>query len=254
MKPNVFRALSFASGADRVEFGAAATGGRLGLTVETWVRPAVIGEGNRPLVWQKSGFVAPYAWALYVTYDGRLYMVVWDAADVVNVSYSRPGAVRAGLWQHVAAVYDVDYAAIILWVDGRDVTEDSDMPGEATQGGGEAVQLGGYMQDPDLGFIGEIGWGRISGTARYETPFSPSPVARPVDAATLLQWDLDEGAGAVAHDAGGVSALDGAIYGATWSIWPPVGARPLTVWPRPEQGLSLGERRTAVEIGRRFGC
>lgn len=258
MRPHVFRALRFESGADLVEFGAAPTGNRTGLTIETWVRPVALGDGNRPFVWQRTpaeqaGAGGPYRWALYATYDARLYLVAWDASGLVNVAYSRPGALRTGLWQHVAGVYDAVYGRISLWVDGREVTEDGDAPREATQGGPGAVQLGGYMQDPELGFGGEIGWGRISSAARYSVRFYPYIYApEPVDPATVLQWSLAEGEGTIVDNAQGDATLDGAVTGATWTIWPPVGVKRLRVWPRPQAALDLVERATTLEIGRRM--
>lgn len=232
MTPHVFRALSFASGADSVTFGAAPTGNRPGLTVETWVRLARPGDGNLPIVWQSASAGGAYRWALYVTYDGRLYLVAWDAGGAVLVAYSAPDALRAGLWQHVAGVYDAVNGWMTVWVDGRDVTEAGDAPGQATQGAPGAVQLGGYLQDPELGFGGEIGWGRISASARHSVRFHPSPAVLPVDGAVLLQWNLAEGAGVVVDNAQGDAALDGTITGATWSLWPPVGVRLLRLWPR----------------------
>lgn len=252
MKPNAFRALSFVSGTDQVAFGAAPTGGRVELTVETWVRAGVVGEGNRPLVWQQANGGEPYHLALYVTHDGRVYLVVWDASGLATVAYSQSGVLHVGLWQHLAGVYDAAGQRMVLWVDGRDVTEDGDVPDEATQASPGAVQLGGFMQDPDLGFSGEIGWGRISSAARYGEVFRPSQAPLPVDGATLLQWNLAEGEGSIVDNAQGDAGIDGVIVGAVWGWWPPVGVRDLHVWRRVQNPLELMGRRTGLEIGRRM--
>lgn len=232
-----------ADGSQFVTFGVAATGGRPALTVETWLRADVIAEVNRPLVaqWAAAG------WALYVMRDGRVVLLVGD-----TVVYSTTGALVAGLWQHVAGTYDAVAATGRLFVAGVDVTEDVQGPLAVTPAAVQPVRLGGTLVDPDYGFGGRFGWGRVSSTVRYAAGFTPVREYPAVDGYTLLQWHLAEGAGSVTANAQGDAALDGVLSGATWGWWPVSGVCVRRLWPR-RLALVLAERTVDRSLRRRMG-
>ena len=82
------------------------------------------------------------------------------------------------------------------------------------------VVLGGLDRTgvPIDGVGGAIADLRLSGIARYTTPFTPEPHLAS-DADTLALWALNEGAGERAVDTSG-RGNDGTISGATWSERP----------------------------------
>lgn len=227
----MLRCLEFAGPTDRALCGDVPTGGLTALTVETWVRADVIRDGNRPLVAKWAAGAAE--WALYLTRDGRVYLALQDAAGGVSAGYSGPGALAAGQWRHVAGVYDGTGQAVRVYVHGADVTEEADASGLAVANTAQAVQIGGYLVDEDYGFIGALGWGRVSNSVRYAgsyvIPWNPATV----DGATLAQWSMAEGSGSTLDNAQGNPAYDGTIYGATWGVGPFGGVRGVGVRGRP---------------------
>ncbi len=225
----MLRALAFAGPEQVVECGDVGTGGRAALTVECWVRCDVIGEGNRPILskWSPDG----QEWALYVSRDGRLYCAVNDVSGAVAVGYSGPGVIPPGAWRHVAACFDAIGTAhgaptVRVLVHGADVTALGEAFGNVSGDMGETVRLGGYLADDQLGFVGRIGWARLSSAVRYPHSTYVVPWLPPqVDGATLAQWNVTEGQGLTADNCVGNPAFDGLIDGATWVWGPKVGKR-----------------------------
>lgn len=203
--------LAFASGAAVVTCGDLPTGGLSALTVEGWFRIAAISSGNRPLV-MKYG-ASGHEWAVYVTKDGRVYFVVYDASGV-NAGYSELGAVARGTLTHVAGCYDGSH--VKTWVSGADVTFASRLSGGVVADTAQAAQIGGYIQDGAIGFVGRAGWVRVSDVCRYPGPLTGPDVPPAVDEHTLGQWHMSDGSGATVDNAEGTAAYDGAISGAEW--------------------------------------
>ncbi len=203
--------VQLASGAMAVACGDVPTGGLEALTVEGWFRVLAISAANRPLLSKYGG--TGHEWALYVSKDGRAYFAVFTG-DGVNVAHSAAGVIGYNRWQHVAGVYDGSDCAV--FVDGVDVTEISRIAGGAVSDTAQAVALGGYLGDAGTGFVGRLGWARVSDSARY--PGSINGVDQPpaVDGNTLAQWNMAEGSGSAVDNAEGTAAYDGVITGGTW--------------------------------------
>lgn len=233
--------LGCASGSAVVTCGDVPTGGLSTICIEGWFRVSAISTANRPLV-MKYG-ASGHDWALYVTRDGRFYFVAFVAAGV-NAAYSAAGAITYTRWVHVAGCYDGADCKVFL--NGSDVTAASRLSGGVVADTAQDVTLGGYIGEASAGFMGRIGWCRVSDVCRYAgAPAGPdAPPA--VDGHTLAQWNLSEGAGLVTDNATGVSAYDGQITGASWAqseAGDKVHARPtgLGWWSRPAQAvLRLG--------------
>jgi hypothetical protein len=204
--------LRYPSGAAVVSCGAVPTGAHAQLTAEGWWRIGSITLANRPLMLQYGP--AGQAWGLLVTRDGRAYFVVWSSAGV-NVAHSPARALRYTRWAHVAGTYDG--AAVRVWLDGRDVTEVSRVKGGPVSTTSQAVRIGGYIGDVNVGFVGSSGWCRVSDNLRLPGTVPGPDVYPPVDAHTLAQWNANEGAGAVTANAVGVSAYNGQLSGAAWA-------------------------------------
>lgn len=205
-------ALTLPSGAAAVTCGDVPTGGLATICVEGHFRILAISAANRPLTMKYGG--TGHEWALYVTRDGRVYFVAFDAAGV-NAAYSLPAAVNYSRWAHVAGCYSGSSCRV--FVDGVDVTFASRISGGVVADTAQAAQLGGYIGQTSVGFVGRLGWCRVSDVCRY--PGVPAGLASPpaVDAHTLAQWNMAEGAGATVDNAEGTAAYDGSISGATWS-------------------------------------
>ena len=136
-----------------------------------------------------------------------------------------PSLPSSDVWHHLASVYGG--GAFRLYVDGTLVssfasTEPVSNPQSTLYLGATARHerafdgtLGTLYWPPIDGFIADV---RLSSGNRYAADFTPEAHLT-VDASTLALWHLDEGEGAAAIDSG-PSALDGAIFGAVWSLAP----------------------------------
>ena len=207
-------ALNFGSGADVVALGDVQTGGLATICAEGWFRVAAISQANRPLL-MKYGATG-HEWALYVTRDGRVYFTVFVAGGV-NVACTVSGAIHRQPWTHVAGCYDGSHCQV--FIGGADATATSRVRGGATlTSTGQAAQIGGYIGQVSVGFIGRAGWCRLSDACRY-----PAAVLMPdqyptADGNTLGLWYADEQAGSVTVNQAGSAAYDGVISGATWTM------------------------------------
>jgi hypothetical protein len=204
--------VQLAAGTAVVTCGDVPTGGLSALTVEGWFRVLAISQANRPLL-TKYGATG-HEWALYVSRDGRAYFAVFSAGGV-NIAHSGPGAVQYNRWIHVAGCYDGSDCAI--FVDGADATEVSRSAGGAVSNTTQAVRLGGFIGEEGPGFIGRLGWSRVSRVCRY--PGNIRGVDQPptVDGNTIAQWNVSEGSGATLDNAEGTAAYDGVITGGAWA-------------------------------------
>lgn len=204
--------LAFSSGSAVVACGDVPTGGLSTLCAEGWFRVAALSAVNRPLM-MKYG-AGGHEWGLYVARDGRAYFVVFDAGGV-NVAYSLPGVIGYTRWVHVAGCYDGTACQVL--VNGVDVTFASRISGDVVADTGQGVTLGGYIGQASAGFIGRIGWCRVSNACRYPGIPAGPDVPPAVDGQTVAQWNVAEGAGATVDNAEGTAAYDGAITAATWA-------------------------------------
>lgn len=204
--------VALGSGAAVIACGDVPTGGVAALTAEGWFRVLAISAANRPLL---SKYGTGHEWALYITRDGRVYFVVWSASGT-NAAYSAVGALRYNRLTHLAGCYDGSHCKV--FVNGEDVTATSRLVGGAVADTAEVVRIGGYIGDVGYGFIGRVGWQRISDVCRY--PAAPAGPELPpaVDGNTLALWQVDEGAGSTLDNAEGTAAYDGTITAGTWVV------------------------------------
>lgn len=200
------------SGAASVACGGVPTGGLGSLTAEGYFRVLGIAGANRPLVGKYGA--DGHEWVLYVSRDGRLYFAVFTGSGV-NVAHSAVGAVTFNRWLHLAGCYG-DGACGVL-VDGRDVTLVSRAAGGTVSGSAQAVRLGGFIADAGTGFIGRLGWARVSDVVRYPGTLRGVDQAPVVDGHTLAQWNMGEGSGGTVDNAQGNAAFDGVIAGGSWA-------------------------------------
>lgn len=207
--------LAFASGADYVNCGDIATGGKLELTVEAVARVDAVGLNNRPLLAKYAAGAAE--WSLHVTADGRLYFVVYDLNGGNSTAWSAAGAAPAGKWRHFAGCLDAVGGAMQVFVDGVDVTEGALVTGNAAANTATPVRLGGVLGDLAAGFVGRLAWAAVWEIVRYRQDFVPSYVAPQAYWPTVALWGLTEGAGA--------DVAGGTITGAQWGLWGGCGAR-----------------------------
>jgi len=84
------------------------------LTIEAWIKPSVVGGGLRRPIWDDYG-------------NPGVFLGLWDDMVQFSISTSKDpnvgasiysGKVVAGVWQHIAAVYDG--TQLMIYVDGRD--------------------------------------------------------------------------------------------------------------------------------------
>jgi hypothetical protein len=84
------------------------------LTIEAWIKPDSVGGGRRRAIWDDYGNPGVYLGL----YDDLVQLTISTSSDpgVGVTNYS--GKITAGVWQHVAAVYDG--AQVKIYVDGQD--------------------------------------------------------------------------------------------------------------------------------------
>lgn len=143
-----------------------------------------------------------------------------------DATYAATAAAFDGDWHHVAITFD-GASAPQIWLDGVEV---SAYFLQAAPGGSYVSDVGSDLVFlPDLGGFGwgvyqqiEFGWIRISDTDRYSTSFTPDDLCSPpvIDANTVIQFNLAEGAGLTLDNAEGTAALDGTVtdFPSEWSI------------------------------------
>lgn len=199
------------SGAVSVACGDVPTGGKNALTAEGWFRVLEISAANRPLLSKYGG--TGHEWALYVSKDGRAYFAVFTG-DGVNVAHSAAGVIRYNRWTHVAGCYDGTHCKV--FVDGVDVTQTSRIAGGTVSDTAQAVRIGGFIGEEGVGFVGRLGWARVSDVCRYPGNINGVDQAPAVDGNTLAQWAMLEGSGSTVDNAEGTAAYDGVISGGTW--------------------------------------
>lgn len=200
------------SGLAMVACGDVPTGGLEAITAEGWYRILAISAANRPLV-SKYGN-GGHEWALYATWDGRAYFAVFSVGGI-NVAYSAVETLRHNQWTHVAGCYDGVHCKI--WIDGSDATAGSRVAGGVVAATAEPVRIGGYISDAAVGFVGRIGWQRLSDSCRYSGPLTGPDAPPPVDSHTIAQWNVTESSGSVVDNAEGTAGYDGQITSGVWA-------------------------------------
>jgi hypothetical protein len=196
-----------------VACGDVPTGGKNALTAEGWFRVLAISLANRPLL-SKYG-PDGHEWALYASRDGRAYFAVFTASGV-NVAHSAAGVLRYNRWTHVAGCYDGEECRV--FVDGADVTQTSRIAGGAVSNTAQVARLGGFIAEEGIGFVGRLGWARVSDVCRYPGNINGVDQAPTVDGNTLAQWNMAEGSGGTVDNAQGTAAYDGVITGPAESV------------------------------------
>jgi len=135
------------------------------VTVEAWVKPAVVGGRLQRAIWDDYG-------------NPGVFFTLWD--DLVQFSISTAGnpgmgisnfsgKLAAGVWQHIAAVYDG--ARIKVYVDGQDTgisvaTSGPIQDNSSVNPGSAFIAIGGDSQSiPALSYAGLMDDVRVFGVA-----------------------------------------------------------------------------------------
>lgn len=184
--PPANSALTFDGVNDFVQ--AARSVGASRFTVEAWVRPAAANANGIMLAEADDN----NGWSLELD-AGR--PILWLSTNVGWQGVLYPTALAAGQWAHVAAVYD--NGAVRLFINGVATTP-------ATVGATLRITTSGLRMGGVPGYTylaGALDDVRISSSVRYTANFAPPATLPAVDADTLAQWALNEGAGQTVADA-----------------------------------------------------
>jgi hypothetical protein len=184
------------------------------MTVEAWVR---LDENTGSMVVASKSNHTAMGWWL-ISSGGNLTFRINLTTNHFLVSAPLPAD---GRWHFARAYWDNTAHNGRISLDG--VWLDSD------------AGVGNYVSDAAISLLlgkrgvgwydfwkGGLGWIRISDTDRgggaTGTDFDPPPRATPpaIDANTIEQWNIDEGAGSTAAAQVNSPANDGTISGATW--------------------------------------
>lgn len=193
----VNNALQFDGVNDFLSAGASAGAGPF--TVEMWLRPGAANETGIILLAGNDDS----GWSFEME-NGRI--VLWVRTNQGWQSASHPTVLQAGVWHHVAAVYNA--GAIQLFVNGQ-ASGAAAVGSTLTQG--PLVQMGAYAGYP--AFAGALDDVRVSNVARYSGSFATPTAPHAVDANTVDLWRFDEGAGQLTAESAG--ALNPATLGAS---------------------------------------
>ncbi|GEM_PF-828937 len=175
--------------------------------------------------WPKSN--VSYPWAIRGPLpNGQVEFATYDVKTGTSImaTYTDP-ATKNNQWHHLAAVRDMENGYLWIYVDGlpgrhgRDDLKDKDISND----GQVCLGARNYSTQIDYGAMtGQLDDVRIyaraltAEEAKTRAAMAALPAAATVkDAGPVLQYDFDEGAGAVAKDKSG-KGLDGKIIGAKY--------------------------------------
>lgn len=206
------QSLAFDGSNDYVGCGNVPTSGLAAFTVEGYVRFDIL-TGNRGII-TKNGSTAQ-DWTLYLDSSGRL--AFWVKNNVGSAQMALyTGGLATGTWYHVAGVFNG--SVVRVFVNGVVGGTAPALTGTVTTSA-QAVEMGRNSEVEWLD--GNIGWARISNTARYTANFTPSEMLPKKDANVLAQWNFTEGRDTTLDNITGTATYDGTINGATWSTATP---------------------------------
>lgn len=178
-------------------------------TVEFWIKKTNTQEGNivaKMEGWGYSGFSVN---------GGNNYICFQPHHYTYGASWAVP--INNGQWHHVAGVIDSENK-VLLFFDGTLVA--SNVLGDVRQPNSSPLWLGAAPEYGGSGFVScTLDLVRISSTNRYSTTFTP-PTDMTPDAATLLLYKFNEGAGTTATDSSG-NGYHGALIGDPPPSWVP---------------------------------
>ena len=175
-------------------------------TVEAWVYASGWGESNAGTIADKSGALT-VGWTFRHDNVNGLYGEVWfDTQNAQSASgLDEWTATQFNAWHHVAMVFSTATKQIRLFIDGTEVTSyATQQPGNAAAVADNAVPASiGNLANQAATWNGQIGWVRISNTARYAANFTapprcPLPGLSP---AGSVEWlGIHEGTGTTVYD------------------------------------------------------
>lgn len=181
-------------------------------TAEGWIRiPIGTSFGSDTPLFYKGNIVTG-GWALVIKPGERLQgHAAFAGTDPFAVQ--TVGSLADGLWHHVALTFNSGGDTIKLWVDGVDVTGASTAGTGAPNDDAAGLFTIGYSSG---GFVGDIGWVRISIAELYTGAFTPPPRWKMpgIDAGTVGVW-IWEGYGNIVHNLKSSSAVDGDLTPST---------------------------------------
>ncbi len=181
-------------------------------TFELWFRaPAALDLAMVEFDLPQLGSTSPYV-ALNATSNGTALLVTVDATTSGGVLNQRlftpPASFQLADWHHYAVVFTT--VTTRLFIDGVEVTTASQVAGAATAtfktafisspiAGG--LHAGYFFPGPSEYAAGGLLDLRVSNTAVYTNAFVPVfPLTTPVASSAILQYSLNEGAGATSAD------------------------------------------------------
>lgn len=217
-----------------------------GLTLECWVMPWRCTGARQALISQYS---APdhCGFGLFVEADGALALYLGDGGTQFAQAWRAGGSLVARRWQHVAATWDGEWAA--LWIDGvcagRWPFTGPVRPGPAPLRLGAAgeQQMADALADADL--AQPVIYERGLSAEEIRTRVAVRTLRLPTDAAVRACWPLREGRGDRVADTSGHQRDGRIVNHGTWLIRGPafdevdVGVQDPFAAPASRHGLRL---------------
>lgn len=179
-------------------------------TVEGWFYFDGQTDAADSLVMKGSGLND--GWSLFRLSSGTVLYARVNLADGDAQRTTAAGADQT--WKHIAMTYDDAAKSNELFIDGVSQGTGS-KTGAAVSDAAGSFMIGRTTSGGS--FQGRIAWVRVSDTIRYTTTFTPAAKNAPpaIDANTVEQWNLNEGAGSSAA-AQVNSSNNGALTDVTW--------------------------------------
>jgi len=163
------------------------------LTVEAWVKPQTV-SGTRPIVHKYlDGNTKDWGFAIF---DGTVESAIESGGDNWELS---GGAVAAGVWTHIALVFDNSANVVRLYVNGVQATQKTlskDMPDSNAP-----IRIGRHGYGSDY-FSGEMEEIRVWNTARSVSQIAAAMNGQLLgnEAGLIGYWPFNEGSGQTAED------------------------------------------------------
>jgi len=179
------------------------------LTVEAWVKPQTV-SGTRPIVHKYlDGYTKDWGFAIF---DGTVESAIESGGDNWELS---GGAVAAGVWTHIALVFDNSANVVRLYVNGVQATQkmlSKDMPDSNAP-----IRIGRHGYGTGY-YSGEIEEVRVWNTARSASQITAAMNGQLLGNETGLigYWSFNEGSGQTAGD-GTTNGNSGRLGNATSS-------------------------------------
>lgn len=181
-------------------------------TIEAWIKPDALPGTAMRILSKDTGTVG---WALEIG-SGGARVIRFLGREWSTVSHDSSAVLEAGIWQHVAGVFDDTANTVKIYRNAVEVKSSTAVVGSPVDNVA-VLSIGANQQGAASYLNGKIRDVRLWNTARTQAQVLANMELELVgnESGLLGYWRLDEGTGTTATDLA-APAQNGTITGATW--------------------------------------